>query len=154
MHAKLKLGLKVVGGVILAVILTLGAKLGRIAYATHSHSVALDSMRMTLQAIGEEPPNGIPAADWRAALGLVFTAEANFLPEHRAKTEDVLALAAAIQQEPMRSQLHTPEGLFQLLNRIKSISTVSEDRLDSYRASLRTYLGSVDPNVPSKWEKK
>jgi hypothetical protein len=142
-----------VGGVILAGFLTLGGMVGWKYYAFRSHYAALESIQTTLRAIGEEPPNGIPPANWRAALGLVFTAEANFLLPRVAKTADVKALAVTVQQEPFRSQLHTPKGLFQMLSRIKSISQVDEDRLDSYRFSLRSYLGAEDPNVPSKWEK-
>lgn len=116
------------------------------------HHAALNSIDESLRVIAGEPPSGFTAEQWRKAVGPVWTAAANSLLQYQADTAKVKALAEAIKNEPLRTQLHTPEGLFQMLGRMKSISTIRDDFLENYRFLMRDALGADDPKVRSKWE--
>lgn len=154
MHPNLRFGLKVLGWIFLAALLAASGVFVWKFTAMRSHHAAINSIDTTLRRIAQEPPRGFTTEQWGKAVSPVWTAAANSLLQHQAKSADVKALAEAMHHDPLRAELHTPEGLFQMLDRIKSISSKNAaDRIDGSRFFMRDALGADDPNVPSKWEK-
>ncbi|MDI1320865.1 MAG: hypothetical protein PSW75_11840 [bacterium] len=153
MHPNLRFGLKVLGGILLAGLLAAGGVFSWKLMAMRSHYAAMNSIYADFDQLAKQPPPGFTAAQWHTAFGLLRTAVANNLLQHQAKSEDVKALAEAMQHDPLRAELHTPEGLFKMMDRLKAITRDRGDRIDGMRWFMRDTLGADDPNVPSKWEK-